>query len=256
MTSPAPPIARLPRWTKCQSLGIPSSARYWHIAETTTRFVSTRSRSRRGVKSGGGGGSSRTGTPLCFSASAANQRSTSAVNAGSRCFRSSCVIRSERVSRLKANWIGSVSMYRSVPSNHWRLACAARWRLSTSGFRSDSYAASAAGHSPHGRARRPARPRPPSRAWSPIPPRSGRCARRPRSGLRCHGSSARRSGSGTSARSSGWRRAGALPAVRRRAPRSARSSPPPWRPPAALRQRLVGRLDDERRAVVAVAVRV
>ena len=28
MTSPAPPTARLPRWTRCQSPGVPSSAEY------------------------------------------------------------------------------------------------------------------------------------------------------------------------------------------------------------------------------------
>ena len=46
ITSPAPPIARLPRWTRCQSFGSPSSARYWHIEETTIRLGSTSSRSR------------------------------------------------------------------------------------------------------------------------------------------------------------------------------------------------------------------
>src|SRR5215471_4494667 len=56
--SAAPPIARAPRWTMCQSLGNPSSAEYWHIGETATRFQSTRSRSRhgglRGLPAGGG----------------------------------------------------------------------------------------------------------------------------------------------------------------------------------------------------------
>src|SRR5258706_2810535 len=37
--NPAPPVAILPRWTKCQSLAIPSCAEYWHIGETTTRFL-------------------------------------------------------------------------------------------------------------------------------------------------------------------------------------------------------------------------
>ena len=38
MTRPAPPDARLPRWTKCQSLASPSSAEYWHIGETAIRL--------------------------------------------------------------------------------------------------------------------------------------------------------------------------------------------------------------------------
>src|SRR6185437_3599020 len=36
--SPAPPTARLPRWTKCQSFAKPSSLEYSHIGETTTRL--------------------------------------------------------------------------------------------------------------------------------------------------------------------------------------------------------------------------
>src|SRR5438034_1092948 len=40
ITSPAPPIARLPRWTRCQSFGVPSSAEYWHMGEQTTRLAS------------------------------------------------------------------------------------------------------------------------------------------------------------------------------------------------------------------------
>ncbi len=37
-TRPAPPTARLPRWTRCQSSARPSLAQYWHIGETTTRL--------------------------------------------------------------------------------------------------------------------------------------------------------------------------------------------------------------------------
>ena len=37
-TMPAPPTARLPRGTKCHSLGMPSSAEYWHIGDTTIRL--------------------------------------------------------------------------------------------------------------------------------------------------------------------------------------------------------------------------
>ena len=33
-TSPAPPTARLPRWTRCQSLANPSTLEYWHIGDT------------------------------------------------------------------------------------------------------------------------------------------------------------------------------------------------------------------------------
>ena len=52
--SPAPPTARLPRWTRCHSFGMPSSATYWHIGETTTRLLRTKSRSLKGVNMGGG----------------------------------------------------------------------------------------------------------------------------------------------------------------------------------------------------------
>ena len=38
MTNPAPPAARAPRWTKCQSVATPSSEEYMHIGETPTRF--------------------------------------------------------------------------------------------------------------------------------------------------------------------------------------------------------------------------
>jgi hypothetical protein len=38
-TTPAPPCANLPRWTRCQSPACPSVAEYWHIGETTTRFL-------------------------------------------------------------------------------------------------------------------------------------------------------------------------------------------------------------------------
>src|ERR1700684_2635709 len=37
-TSPAPPTARLPKWTRCQSLLNPSSLEYWHMGETKTRL--------------------------------------------------------------------------------------------------------------------------------------------------------------------------------------------------------------------------
>src|SRR5262249_48070918 len=37
---PAPEQAMLPKCARCQSLGEPSSAEYWHIGEITTRFGS------------------------------------------------------------------------------------------------------------------------------------------------------------------------------------------------------------------------
>ena len=37
-TSPAPPTARLPKCTRCQSLLNPSSLEYWHMGETKTRL--------------------------------------------------------------------------------------------------------------------------------------------------------------------------------------------------------------------------
>src|SRR5580704_19676583 len=37
-TSPAPPTARLPKCTRCQSLLNPSSLEYWHMGETNTRL--------------------------------------------------------------------------------------------------------------------------------------------------------------------------------------------------------------------------
>ena len=54
ITSPAPPSARAPRWTRWKSFGVPSVAEYMSIGETTTRFASVSSRSRNGVNIGGG----------------------------------------------------------------------------------------------------------------------------------------------------------------------------------------------------------
>jgi hypothetical protein len=50
-TSDAPPTARLPRCTKCHSLGMPSSLEYWHMGETKTRFRKVTERSVSGAKS-------------------------------------------------------------------------------------------------------------------------------------------------------------------------------------------------------------
>ena len=49
-TSPAPPTARVPRCTTCQSLAAPSMLEYWHIGLTTTRFRSVRLRRVSGSK--------------------------------------------------------------------------------------------------------------------------------------------------------------------------------------------------------------
>jgi hypothetical protein len=70
--------------------------------------------------------------------------STVDTNSGSRSRRLSSVTRRLRVSRLKANWVGSWCTYRPRFSNHSRLAWAARWVDTTTGRRSVSYAASAA----------------------------------------------------------------------------------------------------------------
>src|SRR3954463_6154012 len=48
---PAPLYDRCPRWIRCQSFMLPSSAWYWHIGETTMRFGSVMPPSWRGVKS-------------------------------------------------------------------------------------------------------------------------------------------------------------------------------------------------------------
>jgi hypothetical protein len=49
---PTPPAARAARWPKCQSLGMPSSAEYWHIGDIMIRL---RGRPHRGSGSGGRG---------------------------------------------------------------------------------------------------------------------------------------------------------------------------------------------------------
>ncbi len=48
MTSPAPPTAREPRWTKCQSFARPSSAEYWHMGETPMRLRNVTERTASG----------------------------------------------------------------------------------------------------------------------------------------------------------------------------------------------------------------
>src|SRR4029453_12949189 len=49
--SPAPPTARLPRCTRCQSFARPSRLEYSHICETVIRLRSVTSRRRSGLSS-------------------------------------------------------------------------------------------------------------------------------------------------------------------------------------------------------------
>src|ERR1700690_1649009 len=51
-TRPAPPAARAPRWTRCQSLAKPSMLEYWHIGETAMRFGRVTSRNEIGENKG------------------------------------------------------------------------------------------------------------------------------------------------------------------------------------------------------------
>src|SRR2546425_9619446 len=97
ITSPAPPTARLPRLTRCQSFGVPSSAEYWHIGETTTRLGSTSSRRRSGVNIGGGAGWGAAGTPPWSAGLAAHHPSTLSTHLASRAPQLSCVTRRLRV---------------------------------------------------------------------------------------------------------------------------------------------------------------
>src|SRR5690242_4598408 len=50
MTSAAPPTARLPRCTRCQSLAKPSTEEYWHMGEMTMRCLRVMDRRVYGVK--------------------------------------------------------------------------------------------------------------------------------------------------------------------------------------------------------------
>ena len=135
---PAPPTARLPRWTRCQSFGVPSSAEYIHMGDNTIRLTSSMSLNLKGVNIGGGGGSVMTPD------SRANHRSCASTNFGSLSLRFECVMRRLRVKRLKAKTSGGmVPKMRSVSSNHFRLTSAALWVLWTTGRRSASYSANA-----------------------------------------------------------------------------------------------------------------
>ena len=55
MTVPAPPMAREPRWTRCQSLAWPSTELYSHMGETTMRLGRVMLRWGSGVKRLSGG---------------------------------------------------------------------------------------------------------------------------------------------------------------------------------------------------------
>src|SRR5262249_13592520 len=50
-TKPAPELASMPRWVRCQSEATPSLALYWHMGDTTMRLASVRSASLIGEKS-------------------------------------------------------------------------------------------------------------------------------------------------------------------------------------------------------------
>src|SRR5699024_12570591 len=52
-TMPAPPMAKRPKLTSCQSPGAPFSDAYWHIGDATIRLRIFRSRSISGVNSKG-----------------------------------------------------------------------------------------------------------------------------------------------------------------------------------------------------------
>src|SRR5438477_2923806 len=47
-TAPAPPTARDPRWTRCQSVARPPGELYWHMGETPMRLRKVTSRRRSG----------------------------------------------------------------------------------------------------------------------------------------------------------------------------------------------------------------
>ena len=76
-------MARLPKWTRCQSVGMPSTAMYWSMGETTTRFSSVIPRKRNGRNIGGGGLARSTSNPCAFTF-CANQFVTSLRNFSSR----------------------------------------------------------------------------------------------------------------------------------------------------------------------------
>lgn len=135
ITSPAPPMARLPRCTRCQSSGMPSSAQYWHIGDTTTRLTSVSPRSVSGANIGGGTLPSGAGP---IPTDSAYHAFTRAMNAGSRAVMLSHVICLLRLIRLKVSCSGGCATCRAVSSNHSRLVWAAFCVLRTSTRRAAS----------------------------------------------------------------------------------------------------------------------
>ncbi len=114
ITSPAPPRALAPRWTRWKSPGTPSVAEYMSIGETTTRLRRVRPQQpERGEHRGRAGRAAE--LALDGAGEAGRPRSR----------RFSWVTRRLRVSRLKANWRGGWPRYRERSSNHSRLARAA-----------------------------------------------------------------------------------------------------------------------------------
>jgi hypothetical protein len=51
IASATPPTARLPRWTRCQSLASPSCDEYWHMGDMTMRFLNVTPRMVSGLNS-------------------------------------------------------------------------------------------------------------------------------------------------------------------------------------------------------------
>ena len=79
ITRPAPPAARAVRCTKWKSFGVPSTAEYMHIGDTTTRLASTSSRSLNGANIAG--------VDAGVLADLPNQLATSVAKRASRSFR-------------------------------------------------------------------------------------------------------------------------------------------------------------------------
>ena len=115
-------------------MGVPSSALYTSIGETTTRFASVSPRSRKGVNIGGTAGAG--GWPPA--ARPANHRSTPATYVASRSRRFSCPTRWLRVRSEYANCSAGRRTYRRTFSNHSIELRAAFWSRSASVRRSAS----------------------------------------------------------------------------------------------------------------------
>ena len=138
ITRPAPPTARLPRCTRCQSFGTPSSPEYWHIGETTMRFASVQVAQRNGWNSGANTRRRRRGPSDAAPARRVRleprtARSRARTSSGSRC--AQVVVRDALAARHQVEReLQRVLAARSARefSNHSRLVCAARCSLRTS----------------------------------------------------------------------------------------------------------------------------